>query len=127
MFNIHFGIPEMYDYWKRISSNVKTGKCSNVELKTYKMLVKALNNLANDPRYPGLKSHEIEQLSKRYGMKVWESYLENNVSVAKRIFWVYGPKRNDITVIGIEQHPNSKSNAYSKITLSAINNNDSEE
>ncbi|WP_270304543.1 hypothetical protein [Baileyella intestinalis] len=28
--------------------------------------------------YPSLRSHEIEALSRCYGMKVWQSYLENN-------------------------------------------------
>ena len=46
--------------------------------------------LANDPRHPGLKSHEIEALTHRYGMKVWQSYLENKTSGAGRIYWV-GP------------------------------------
>jgi hypothetical protein len=56
-------------------------------------------------------------------MKVWESYLENNVPSAGRIFWVYGPEQQAITIIGLEPHPNdSKSNAYKKITLSAIGN-----
>ena len=30
-----------------------------------------------DPGYPNLQTHEIEPLSRRYGMKVWQSYLEN--------------------------------------------------
>lgn len=36
-----------------------------------------------------------------------------------RVFWVYGPNKNEITIIGIEPHPNDKSNSYKKITLSA--------
>ena len=55
-------------------------------------------------------------------MKVWQSYLENNTPAAGRIFWVYGPDRGDITVIGLEPHPNDKSNAYEKITLSSMEN-----
>ena len=56
----------------------------------------------------------------KYGMKVWESYLENNTPGADRIFWAYGPKQGDITVIGLEPHPNDKSNAYKKTTLSQM-------
>ena len=52
-------------------------------------------------------------------MKVWESYLENDTPGAGRLFWVYGPDKGDITVIGLEPHPNDKSNAYRKITLSS--------
>lgn len=40
--------------------------------------------------YPSLHTHEIEPLSRRYGMKVWQSYLENKTSKARRMYWVYG-------------------------------------
>lgn len=65
---------------------------------------------------------EIDLLTARYGIKVWESYLENNTPGAGRIFWVYGPDKGDITIIGLEPHPNDKSNAYKKITLSQMGN-----
>ena len=61
-------------------------------------------------------------VTNRYGMKVWESYLENNTPGVGRIFWVYGPRQGDITLIGLEPHPNDKSNAYRKITLSSMGN-----
>ena len=50
----------------------------------------------------------------------WESYLENNKPADGRIFWVYGPNKSDITIIGLEPHPNDKKDAYRKITLSAM-------
>ena len=43
----------------------------------YKKWGKALKLLSADPGYPSLQTHEIEPLSRRYGMKVWQSYLEN--------------------------------------------------
>ena len=71
--------------------------------------------------YPGLQSHEITALSKRYGMKVWQSYLENKKSDAMRIFWVYGPAQKEITVIGLEPHPeDKKKGAYDRIRLSDL-------
>ena len=55
------------------------------------------------------------------GMKVWQSYLENKTSGAMRMFWVYGPNQNDITIIGLELHPEDKKNgAYDRIILSKI-------
>ena len=73
-----------------------------------------------DPTYPGLETHDIEPLTKRYGQKVWQSYIENHTPGAGRIYWVYGPDKGEITIIGVEPHPNdSKSNAYKKITLSS--------
>lgn len=70
----------------------------------------AIKKLANDPQYPSLNTHEISPLSKRYGMKVWQSYLENRKSGAKRMYWVYGPGQCDITIIGLEPHPEDEKN-----------------
>ena len=35
--------------------------------------------------YPSLQSHEIEPITRRYGMKVWQCYLENKKSGARNI------------------------------------------
>lgn len=121
MFSIHMGIPEMEKFWTDLQEKVHSGKASGSDEKLYKLIGKALVLLANDPRHPGLQSHEITSLSARYGQKVWESYLQNNTPAAGRIFWTYGPAKGDITVIGLEPHPNdSKSAAYKKITLSSM-------
>ena len=53
-------------------------------------------------------------------MKVWESYLENKTPAAGRMFWVYGPNQADITMLGLDPHPNDKAGAYRKITLSQM-------
>ena len=77
--------------------------------------------MANDPLYPSLKTHEIPPLTKRYGIKVWQSYLENKKSGAKRMYWVYGPGYRDITIIGLEPHPeDTKNGAYDRIRLSDL-------
>ena len=55
------------------------------------------------------------------GMKVWQSYLENKTSGAMRMYWVYGPDQKDITIIGLEPHPEDKKNgAYDRILLSDL-------
>jgi hypothetical protein len=113
-------IPEMEEFWEELETKANTGIATKDEIKLYKKIGKALVLLANDPRYPGLSSHEISSLSVRYGQKVWESYLENRTPSAGRIFWTYGPGHGDITIVAIEPHPNDKSNAYKKITLSAM-------
>ena len=52
---------------------------------------------------------------------MWQSYLENNTSGAMRMYWVYGPDKNDITIIGLEPHSEDKKNgAYDKIRLSDL-------
>ena len=120
MFEIHFGIPEMQALWDDLKTKNLAGTASKDEIKLYNKRGKAARNLSKDPRYPGLQTHEISSLTARYGMKVWQSYLENNTPKAGRIFWVYGPDRGDITIIGLEPHPDDKSNAYAKITLSQM-------
>ena len=119
-YRIRLGIPEMQDFWEDLKTKAASGKAKKDEQKLYRQFGKAMLLLSQDPRHPGLRTHEIDALSARYGMKVWESYLENNTPAAGRIFWVYGPEQGDITIIGIEPHPNDKSNAYRKITLSQM-------
>ena len=122
-YDIHMGIPEVKELWDELKGKLSLGKASKEEEKLYKLLGKAMNLIAHNPRHPGLHTHEISALTARYGKKVWESYLENNTPAAGRIFWSYGPKQKDITIIGIEPHPNdSKSNAYKKVTLSQMGN-----
>ena len=114
------GIPEMKAFWDDLLKKNTENTANKDEQLLFKKLGNCLRKLSTDPRYPGLKSHEIDELSNRYGMKVWESYLENKSSGAMRIFWVYGPEREDITIIGLEPHPNDKKDAYEKIVLSGM-------
>ena len=38
-----------------------------------------------------------------------------------RMYWVYGPDQKDITIIGLELHPEDKKNgAYDRISLSDL-------
>ena len=120
MYAIHLGIPEMKDFWDSLRKKVKDGKATKVELSLYQKFGKTMKLLSINPRHTGLHTHDIESLTKRYGMKVWESYLENNKPAAGRVFWVYAPNQNDITIIGLEPHPNTKKDSYKKITLSAV-------
>ena len=120
-FNIRMGIPEMEAFWNELSEKYANNTISKNELKLFKKLIKVLNFLSEDPRYNSLQTHEIEALSKRYGRKVWQSYLENNKPAAGRIFWVYGPEQEDITVIGIEPHPEDKKRgSYDRIAVSDL-------
>ena len=73
----------------------------------YRKIRKALQHLETNPRHPGLKSHEIDVLTEKYGVSIWESYLKNKKAGARRIFWIYGPETKEITIVGIENHPDS--------------------
>ncbi|MBR5421522.1 MAG: hypothetical protein IK115_10270 [Lachnospiraceae bacterium] len=120
MNKIRLGIPEMKEFWDKLCAKINSGNANKDEIKLYKKVGKAMSLLASDPRHPGLESHEISSLSHRYGMKVWQSYLENNTPAAGRLFWVYAPDRGDITIIGLEPHPNDKVRSYDKVVLSSM-------
>jgi hypothetical protein len=118
-FAIEWGIPEMERLWKDLTGKADRGTIDGLELRLFKKLVKTVTLLAENPAHPGLSSHEISSLTDRYGLKVWQSYLENRTPAAGRIFWIYGPTRRCITIIGMEAHPESgKSRGYQKVSLS---------
>ena len=120
-FIIRMGIPEMYALWNGLQIKSQNGTIRKKEDELYNKWGKAMKLLSADPQYPSLQTHEIVPLSKRYGMKVWQSYLENKKSGARRIYWVYGPNKNEITVIGLGPHPeDAKNGAYDRITLSEL-------
>lgn len=120
-FEIVMGVPEMLAYWESLQSKVEGRVSNKEEAKTYKLLCKTLSQLSSDPRYPGLHTHEIDELTARYKVKVFQSYCENKNPRAMRIYWVYGPKKDYITILAVEPHPNdAKSNAYKKIRLSQM-------
>lgn len=120
-YEIRMGIPEMDTLWNDLKQKHREGIATKKEEQLYKKWGNALKKLSENPMYPSLKSHEIDTLSKRYGMKVWQSYLENKTSGAMRMFWVYGPEQQQITIVDLEPHPEDKKNgAYDRINLSDI-------
>ena len=119
--NIRMGIPEMVELWNGLQTSYRNGTISKKDEELYKKWGNALKKLSNDPKYPSLNTHEIASLSRRYGMKVWQSYLENKKSGARRMYCVYGPGKSDITIIGLEPHPeDDKNGSYDRITLSDL-------
>ncbi len=120
-FEVRMGIPEMRDLWNRLEAGARQGTLTAKEKTLAKKFAKAVKHLQANPFHPGLSSHEIDDLTKRYGQKVFESYLENNTPGAGRLFWVYGPERGQISMIGLEPHPeDAKSGAYKRIRLSEL-------
>ena len=61
MFQITMGVPEMENYWTELKKKVREGNATKKEQQLFKKLGKAMNHLAHDPSYPGLKSHEITE------------------------------------------------------------------
>ena len=118
-FIINMGIPEMLALWTDLQTRHRNGTIKKKDEELYQKWGSTLKKLSADPFYPSLMTHEIPPLSKRYGIRVWQSYLENKRSGARRMYWVYGPGKQEITVIGLEPHPeDSKNGAYDRITLS---------
>jgi hypothetical protein len=120
-FNIRMGWPEMAAFWNDLSTRKQKGQLDRDEEKFFKKFVKALGYLSQNPRHNSLASHEIDDLTRKYGFKVFQSCLENNTPAAGRLFWAYGPDQGDITVLAIEPHPeDQKRGAYARIKLSAL-------
>jgi hypothetical protein len=120
-FKIRMGMPEMEAVWNDLAGRHEQGQLSGDEQKFFKKLVKALGYLEVNPRHNSLESHEIDSLTRRYGVKVWQSYLENRTPAAGRIFWVYGPGKGEITILAVEPHPeDQKHGAYDRIKLSDL-------
>jgi hypothetical protein len=78
-----------------------------------KQVRKTLGYLETNIRSKSLQTHEFVSLSRRYGKKVFEAYVQQNNPSAYRIFWHYGPDETDnkgiriaiITVLAITPHP----------------------
>ncbi len=120
-FTIRMGLPEMQAVWTDLSTRQQHGKLGKEEETFFKKLVKTLRYLSANPRHNSLASHEIDDLTRKYGIKIFQSYLENNTPSAGRLFWAYGPDKGDITVLAIEPHPeDQKRGAYQRIKLSAL-------
>lgn len=73
--------------------------------KRYKAVKKAIEFLSLNPRHQGLQTHEFTSLKGHQGEKVFEAYAEQATPAAYRIFWYYGPKEKQITIISITPHP----------------------
>ena len=73
--------------------------------KRYKAVKKAIQFLSHNPKHPALHTHEFITLKGPQGEKVIEAYAEQSTPSAYRIFWFYGPKDGQITIIAITSHP----------------------
>ena len=121
MYTLRMGVPEMESLWKRLSTKADNNALKGADKLLFKKLKKTLNLLRHNPRHRSLATHAIDAMSKRYGFKVWQSYLENNTPAAGRLFWTYGPGRREISVLGVEPHPEDKKRgAYARIKLSKL-------
>ena len=73
----------------------------------FKQVQKCVELLSANPRHPGLKTHEYHSLIHPYDakQKIFEAYVQNRTTGAYRLFWCYGPGKNEITILAITPHP----------------------
>ncbi len=90
----------------RARRNSKKSKASRAE-GLFKQVEKCVRLLLENPRHPGLHTHEFHSIEHPYqqGGKVFEAYEQNRTPGAYRLFWCYGPGKNEITIIAITPHP----------------------
>lgn len=65
-FEIVMGVPHMGKYWDELTKKQASNRLSKSEQKDFKKLIKAFKLLEVNPQYPGLQSHEIDPLTRRY-------------------------------------------------------------
>jgi len=69
-------------------------------------LNKQLRNLQQQgPNHPGLHTHRYQSVPGPGGSALWESYVENRTPSARRMWWIYGPADDAITIVTIGPHP----------------------
>ena len=73
--------------------------------KRFKAVSKALEYLAQNPKHPSLQTHKYYSLKGPQGQEIFEAYAEQNTPAAYRIFFYYGPRKEEITIFTITSHP----------------------
>ena len=71
----------------------------------FKAVCKTLALMETNLRHPSLNTHAYTSLEGPDGEKVFESYAQNKTPGAYRVFWYYGPKKSEITIVAIFPHP----------------------
>ncbi len=93
-----------------IFTNVAKSQYENLkgdysQIKRFKAVRKALAFLESNPRHSSLHTHKFHTKYGENGEEVFEAYAENHTPCAYRIFWHYGPNKNQITILSITPHP----------------------
>jgi len=79
----------------------------------FKQVRKTLGYLETNLQAKSLQIHKYESLTRRYGIPVFEAYVQQDTPAAYRVFWHYGPDELDesgrhipiITIVAITSHP----------------------
>lgn len=73
----------------------------------FKQVRKCIQLLQQNPRHPGLQAHEFESMANPFQKdeKVFVVYAQQKTPGAYRVFWCYGPRKEEITIVAITPHP----------------------
>ena len=77
-----------------------------------KQVNKTLGYLETNLKSKSLQTHEFVSLTRRWGIKTFEAYAQQDTPGAYRVYWQYGPDEIDergnripiITIVGIAPH-----------------------
>jgi hypothetical protein len=91
------------DEFKKIIAEMRSQPRYAAKLKKIAKTLRLLEQVG--PRHPGLSSHLYQSVKGPGGAPLWESYVENNAPSAWRIFWMYGPGPDELTITTVGPHP----------------------
>ena len=92
-------------YTEKADNQLKKLETSKDKKAIYKAVRKTLGLMETNLKHSSLNTHKYKNLIGPNGEDVFESYAQNNTPGAYRVFWHYGPKKNQITIIAIVPHP----------------------
>lgn len=92
-------------FTSQAKQTLKELKINPAMKKQYSAAVKALKFLQENPRHPGLQTHQYYSFLGPNGEKAFTAYAEQKTPAAYRIFFYYGPGKSAITIFAITCHP----------------------
>ena len=90
-----------------LSRDKSDKKKSSLQEGLFKQVKKCIDLLLENPRHPGLNTHEFKSLPNPYNdsEKVFEAYAQQKTSGAYRVCCCYRPEKGQITILTITTHP----------------------
>jgi hypothetical protein len=109
-------LPEATDTYNRLQAEARAS-CENRQKNNkakaskaeglFKQVEKCVRFLLTNRKHPGLNTHEYDSIPHPWDAreKVFEAYAQNKTPGAYRVFWCYGPDKQELTLIAITPHP----------------------
>ena len=94
-------------YTDQAKEQLKELKNDQANKAAHKAVSKILKYMAADLRHPSLGTHKYDDYENPIdkAKPVFEAYAQNNTPGAYRVFWVYGPDKQQLTILAITPHP----------------------